>query len=148
MPTRRTAIAAVASSIALAGCLFEDAIDERGDLEIVIDGEPVDLTEDRFQAEHADDYSIDFHLHEGHDGWFMEGEERVTAGEAIDLLPHFELDVDGGDPIVRFDGETYDAGDDGTAIEFAVDGEPIDPTAYELRDGDELRLAIESDESA
>lgn len=144
---RRAAIAAVSSTLLLAGCLSEDENDDiefhgRGEIEVVVDGEPIDLSEDRFQADHADNHSLAFHLHERDEYWYMEGEEPVTFAEAIDLLPHFEYEGENGDHVVRFDGTTYETTDPGTEMTFSVNGDEVDPIAYELRDGDEIRLEI------
>ncbi|WP_320443080.1 hypothetical protein [Halosolutus halophilus] len=109
-----------------------------------MNGVPIDLSADRFQSEHAENDPIAFHLHEGHDEWFTEGEDPVTFAEGIDLLKHFEYTDADGDHVVRIDGETYDAGNPGTTMTFTVtvDGDEIDPTAYELQDGDDLRLEV------
>ncbi|MFC6718267.1 hypothetical protein ACFQGT_11560 [Natrialbaceae archaeon GCM10025810] len=145
---RRAVLAASGSllSVAVAGC-FETRLNERGSLEVIVDGEEVDLTARRFQSENADSAndSAAFHLHEGEEEWFMEGTERVTFAEAIDLLPHFAFEERDGGRVVTVDGTTYDDTDDGTTLEFLANGESADPTAYELHDGDELRLEIETD---
>lgn len=160
---RRTVLGALCGSLSIAGCPSNDGagdpdddgddtdpggsdgddeqIDASGDIAVAIDGEPVDLSADRYQAEHADE-ALAFHLHEGDDQWYMEGTERVTFGEAVDLLPHFGYERADGHDVVTLDDETYHAGDDGTEIAFSVDGETVDPTSYELRDGDDLRLEI------
>lgn len=146
---KRRAVILGASSLALlAGCLSDDddRIDERGDIEIVIDDSPVDLSEDRYQAEHAENHSIDFHLHEGSDEWFMEGEERVTFAEAIDLLPYFAFTTEDGDHVLEHDGETYDESDAGTEMTFTVDEDEVEPTEYTLRDGDEMVLEVTTDD--
>ncbi|MFC4543242.1 hypothetical protein ACFO5R_15030 [Halosolutus amylolyticus] len=141
---RRAVLASVSSVPLLAGCLVEEktAILGRGSIDVVVDGEPIDLSANRFQSEYAENDSIAFHLHEGHDEWFMEGEDPVTFAEGIDLLPHFEYTDADGDHVVTIDGETYDAGDPETELTFTVDGEAVDPTEYEVRDGDALRLEI------
>ncbi|WP_049928933.1 hypothetical protein [Halopiger goleimassiliensis] len=147
---RRTVVLAVSSAgiASLAGCLFDESGSdgghdyEAGDLEVVIDGEPVDLTADRFQSEHAENSSIDFHFHEFDDQWYMEGEERLTFAEAIGHIPHFEYENDDGDHVVSYDGTRYDGGDPETELTFERDGEAVDPTVVELYDGDELRLEI------
>lgn len=160
---RRTVLGALCATLSIAGCTTDDGdggadddgdvpepdgsdgegeqIDAKGDIEVVIDGDPVDLSADRFQAEHADE-SVAFHLHEGDDHWYMEGNERVTFGEAIDHLPHFEYERADGADAVTVDGETYRGGDGGSEIVFSVGGDAVDPTSYELRDGDDLRLEI------
>ncbi|WP_306052680.1 hypothetical protein [Natronococcus wangiae] len=143
---RRAVIIGVSSFALLGGCLSDDEIDARGDIEIVIDDSAVDLSEDRYQAEHAENHSIDFHLHGGSDEWYMEGEERVTFAEAIDLLPYFAFATDDGDHVLEHDGATYDEGDASTEIAFIVNGDGVEPTEYALRDGDEMRLEVTTDD--
>ena len=141
---RRAVILAASSLALLGGCLSDDddRIDERGDIEIVIYDSRVDLSEDRYQAEHAENHSVDFHLHEGSDEWFMEGEERVTFAEAIDLLPYFAFTTGDGEHVLEHDGETYDERDADTEMTFTVDGDEVEPTGYTLRDGDEMWLEV------
>lgn len=143
---RRAVIFGAASSLALlGGCLSDDEVDARGDITIVIDDSRVDLSDERYLAEHAENHSVDFHLHEGTDDWFMEGEERITVAEGIDLLPHFAFEAEDGTRVLEHDGETYDESDPGTELTFAVNGDAVDPTEYELRDGDELRIDVSTD---
>lgn len=148
---RRAVIGATAGLVSLSGCLFgendEGDIDghESGDIDIVIDGESVDLSADRFQAENIEDEAIDFHLHEGDNRWYMD-RNRVTFAEAIDLLPHFEYDRSDGSHVVTYDGTVYNGGEPGTELTFAIDGEPVEPTETELHDGDALRLEIATGE--
>lgn len=145
------ALAAVGGIAPVAGCSVEDpagdsgddSVDASGDIEMVIDGEPVDLSADRFQAEYAETDSIDFHLHEDDDNWYMEGRERLTLGEAIDHLPHVGYERSEGGDVVTVDGEAYDEADPGVEIAFSIDGEAVDPTDYVLRDGDAIRIEIE-----
>lgn len=82
-------------------------VNASGTLEIVVDGERFDLTQDRFQAEHADDAALEFHLHDGSDRWFMEGAHPVTVGEGIDLLPHISYARDDGYHALRIDAGEY-----------------------------------------
>lgn len=151
------ATGATLATLATAGCSVEDppaegggddagsdGVEASGEIEIVVDGEPVDLSADRYQAEYADE-SLAFHLHEGDDKWYMEGDERVTAGAAIGHLPHFAYERVEGDDVIAHDDESYDGSDPGTEIAFIVDGEPVDPTSYRLQDGDSLRVEITTD---
>lgn len=146
---RRTVLA-VALPVAVAGCSGiagddgspeTEFLDASGDIEVRIDGEQFDLSADRFQSEHAEEYSLAFHLHEFDDKWYMEGREPVTFAEGIDLLPHFEYERGGGGDVLRIDDGAYDERE-GAAIEFAVGGEAVDPTDYELRDGDSLLVSV------
>ena len=156
---RRSVLAGCASIVAFGGCLDvrsvgddsadapDDAVDgsdeefyESGTVEVTVDGEAVDLTADRFQAEHADE-DVRFHLHEGDELWHME-RERVTFATAIDLLPRFAYAREGGAHVVTVDGTTYDGREPGTEIAFRVDGGSVDPTRYEVQDGDHLVVAV------
>ncbi|WP_436347897.1 hypothetical protein [Natronorubrum sp. FCH18a] len=143
---RRAVIVACSSLLPLSGCsmVFDERLDARGRIAVVVDGDPIDLSADRYQAEHADE-AIEFHLHEDDEYWYMEGTEPVTFAEGIDLLPHFECNDRNGSPVVSVDGTVYDDGEAGTELTFLVDDEPVDPTAYDVRDGDDLRLEIETD---
>ncbi|ADD05502.1 uncharacterized protein Nmag_1931 [Natrialba magadii ATCC 43099] len=150
---RRTVLAGLGSLsglLALSGCLSDDhgEIDEfeRGEIEITIDGESIESM-DKIQSEYADNDSIDFHLHEFDDYWYMEGEERVTVAEGLTLLPHFEYERVDDSNVVTFDGTVYDERDSETTITVEVDGEEVDPTAHELADREALVLEIESGES-
>lgn len=62
--------------------------------------------------------------------------ERVTFGQAIDLIPFFEYERRDGAHVVTYDGETYDGGTPSTKIAFRVDGETVDSTDHELQDGE------------
>lgn len=134
-----------------AGCLSDivgwddDRLNARGEIDVVVDGEPVDLAADRFQSEHAADDAAAFHLHEGHEGWFMEGTEPVTIAEGLDLLPRFAFETREGAAVVTVDGRSYDDRESGTTISFRVDGGSVDPTTYELEDGDAIELEVVTD---
>ncbi|THE65733.1 hypothetical protein D8Y22_06070 [Salinadaptatus halalkaliphilus] len=145
---RRQVLLGTGAVVSLAGCLSDDSeIDEmeRGRIEIVIDDEPVDLEADRFQSEHAEEYSIDFHFHEFDEFWYMEGEKRVTFAEAIDLIPHFEYATDEGEHVLTYDGTTYDTNHSEIHISFFHNDDPVDPTEQLLYNGDELLVEVETD---
>jgi hypothetical protein len=168
---RRPVLAGAASLLALGGCLEIRSLDggsgddssgdggdggtagegsdgvgsggddyESGTMSVTVDGEAVDLTADRFQAEYAEE-SIRFHFHEGDEYWYVEG-KGVTFAEAIDLLPRFGFERTDGAVVVTVDGTTYDAGDAGITVAFRANGEAVDPTAYDVQDGDHLALAV------
>lgn len=151
---RRSMLLSSVSFLLSAGCTTsgdegqrsEERLEAKGGIAIIIDGSPVDLSANRFQAEHADNSSIAFHLHESDDNWYMEGDERVTFAEAIDLLPYFAYARDNGNHIVTVDGTDYDEREPGTEILFFVNGDEIDPTVYKLQDRDDLRVEVTTDE--
>ncbi len=153
---KRRALLVGATTISLAGCLDfgEDGgsglpssgqpalLDERGDIELVVDGSEFDLSQDRFQAEHSQNHSLDFHLHEDSDNWYMEGVDPVTVAEGVDLLPYVEYAQEDGNRELYIDDEEYDNSDPDTEIEFFIDGEEVEPTEYVLEDGDSLLVDV------
>ena len=146
---KRRSVVLLTGGVCLPGCInlldgsrHPNHFDMRGKIDIVIDGDPVDLTADRFQTEYADDAALAFYLQEADEYWYMKGEERVTPGEAIELLPHFEYDRFDGNDVITFDGATYDAADQGTLIEFFANDVEVDPLAYTLQNEDVLRIDI------
>lgn len=151
MKRRRIILSCVAIS-SLTGCtgtgeqVFGDGEPDHvfgiGDIEVVINGEPVDLSADRFQAEYADDHAIEFHLHEFDDHWYMEGDRRVTVAEALDLLPAFSFRMEDGEDVLSIDDETYDARDSEVSILVKVNDETVDPGEYTLEDGDNIYVEV------
>lgn len=134
------------TAVALAGCLGDDSgMDERGDIELLIDGEPYDLTADRFQAEHADDYAMEFHLHEDSEGWYNEGEEPVTIADGLDLLPHMSFQVLENGYVLTIDNDSFDTRDEGVNIAAFVNDEFVGIDEHELGDGDDIRVEVETD---
>ncbi len=119
-------------------------LDARGTMEITIEGSSVDLTRDRFQAEHAEDSALAFHLHDSDEYWYMEAREPVSFAAAIDHIPHFEYANEGGEHVLTYES-TYDARDPDTEITFRVDGERVEPTEYVLEDGDHLEVDVTTD---
>lgn len=141
---RRTAMTLMTGVVTLSGCagFGTSRLDEQGDIRVVIDGSEFDLSKEKFQAENAENESLAFHLHEGDDKWYMEGREAVTFGEGLDALPHFAYEQTDGADVLTIDGATYDERDAGTTITFSANGEEVDPTTYDLQDGDDLRVEI------
>lgn len=117
-------------------------IDASGEIDIVVDGNSFDLSQDRFQAEHAEDHAMAFHFHETSERWYMEDWERVTLGEGLDLLPHVSYDREDGNHVLAIDDTEYDERTAGTELAFFVDGELVNPAAYDLEDGNELLVEI------
>jgi len=142
---RRTILVSLAT-VGVTGCLHDsgkqDMVNEKGEIEITVNGEPIDLTQERLQSENAENSSLAFHFHDSDGLWYMEG-ERVTFAEGIDLLPYFAYEKETGH-VLTYDGKTYDEADKGTEISFSVGSEVIDPTEYELRGGESLRVEVKT----
>lgn len=147
MPNRRSFILA-GVAIGLAGCLGDrdDTVDHRGDIAIIVDGDPVDLSKDRYQAEHADDYAMSFHFHESSDQWYNEGDGPITLADGLDKLPEFSFEMTDDGAVLTIDDEIYDAREGGVSIRTLVNEEEIDPTTYELADSDTIMIEISTGE--
>ncbi len=146
---RRAVIVAVSASPLLAGCVVDGTrqhdLHGRGTIEILIDDDPIDLDADRFQAEHAENESLDFHFHEDDEYWYMEGEKPVTIAEGIDRLPYFEFEASNGEYVLRYDGTTYDTAESNTELVATVGDDAVDPAEYVLQDGDSVTVQISTD---
>ncbi len=66
---------------------------------------------------------------------------NVTLAEALALF-----DVSADARSLSVDGTTYQASTEGTTISYRVNGEPVDPTAATLEDGDQVWVTVETDE--
>lgn len=152
---KRRVVLSAAVTYSIAGCvggmdgfLNDDDSPEEvfgvGEIEVVIDGEPIDLSADRFQAEYADDYAVEFHLHEFDDHWYMEGDSPVTVAEGLDKLPEFSFEVTGDGDILEIDDETYDGREPNVTINVLINDEEVDPENYVLEDGDEIVVEVET----
>lgn len=147
---RRGVVISAAAVVSAAGCIgleqldSGDRLDAKGTIDVTIDGSPVDLTDERFQAENAEDSSLAFHFHDSDEHWYMEGREPVSLAEAIDLIPHFEYANEGGEHVITYE-TVYDGSEPETTIAFRANGEPVEPTEYELEDGDHLEVEITTD---
>ncbi len=109
------------------------AVHYHGTMEVVIDGQRVDLSQSRYQLQ-ADP----FHF-EGGDGEQWHGHARnVTLAWAMESL---------GIPIttetVTFDGTTYDDADPDTTVSITVNGDPVTPSEHVLQEGDAVRITVE-----
>lgn len=116
-----------------------------GYLYLEIDGERQSFTDPKYYqpGEHPDAEATDrFHFHDdGHDYlWHMHG-QRLTLAAALGELPDVAYESSDGAHVVRFEGDTYEDGA-GATIEIRRGEEAIDPTQYELRDGDEIWIEI------
>ena len=123
-------------------------IHEHGNLYLEIDGDRQSFDEEKYyQAGQYEDGEADhaFHFHpDGNDHyWHMHG-ERLTLQEALASLPGVTYESRDGAHVVEYEGETYEDGDGGTEIEIRQRDVAVDPTEYELQDGDIIWIQIET----
>ena len=152
---RRCLLVGCFTLTSVAGCVgeIEEFIGENeasedvfgvGEIDVYIDGEPVDLSADRFQAEYADDYAVEFHMHEFDDQWYMEGNRPVTVAESLDKLPEFSYHGTEDGAVLEIDDETYDAREPNVIIEVRINDEVVEPDEYVLEDGDKIVVEVET----
>lgn len=110
------------------------SVHEHGTIDVAVDGDQVDFSRDRYQFN--DDA---FHFENGDGSEWHVHAQGVTLEYAMATLG-FDVAADA----VTFDGTTYRAGDDGTSVTVTVNGEAVVPSEYVLRDGDRIRVVLES----
>ncbi|MEF8900565.1 MAG: hypothetical protein V5A25_05030 [Halovenus sp.] len=126
---------------------------EHGTMEIVADGEPVDLTASQFVNRNAP-----FHFHGPQDAlgngtalWHTHA-DGITLQEALGTLG---IEVDSAGTELRIGGDTYRAGDPATDLVITVDGQPVEPGEHVLSgveesrarngEGDTVRIVVDTD---
>lgn len=117
-----------------------------GTLSLEVDGRGHPFTDPKYYHpdEHPDARATErFHFHDdGHDRrWHMHG-ERLTLAAALGDLPDVDYESKNGVHVVHFEGETYQDGRDGTAVEIRQGQTTVDSAEFELYDGDEIHVEI------
>lgn len=106
-----------------------------GPITVEIDGTHLDFGQERYQLQ--DDA---FHFEGGEsDRWHVHA-RGVTLAYAMSTL-----DIDVTRTSVTFDGTTYRDSDSGVQVSVTVNGEMVTPAEYVLRDGDEIRIIVETE---
>ncbi|QLG29733.1 hypothetical protein HUG10_19195 (plasmid) [Halorarum halophilum] len=104
-----------------------------GKLTVVVAGNEVPLQE-QSQSEGSSFYIDEDDPHTWHGST-----SGQTLAEALSTLG-----IDAGPQELSYDGETYTESTEGTGIYVRVNGEEVDPTQYELSDGDEIWVTVET----
>lgn len=104
-----------------------------GPIEVVIDGQAVDFSRDRYQR-----VADAFHFERGDGSRWHVHARGVTLEYAMATLG---FDVTGS--TVAVDDTTYRDADPDTSVTVTVDGDPITPSEYVLQQGDEIRIVAE-----
>lgn len=108
-----------------------------GHLEFVVEGEPVDFSRDRYQS--TDRY---FHFEDGDGRAWHAHSYSITLEYALSTLAGIEVSADGG--TVTVNGTTYTDSASGETVRIEVNGEPVTPGEYYLKDWDGIRVVLES----
>lgn len=111
-----------------------DSLHVHGDIDMTIAGDSVDFTRDRYQNPSHQAY---FHFEGGEAHWHAHS-WSVSLAYAMDTLPGINVTADS----VTYNGTTYHRSDAGTSITITVNGEPVDPSSYILKDGDRINITV------
>lgn len=104
-----------------------------GTIQVVIDGQRLDFSQREYQLQ-ADA----FHFEGGAgERWHVHA-RGVTLGYALSTLG---IDTDGSQ--LSVDGTTYRDDEPGTTVTVTVNGDPVTPSDYRLREGDRVRVVVE-----
>ncbi|WP_101294257.1 hypothetical protein [Halegenticoccus soli] len=105
-----------------------------GTIEFVVDGETVDFSRDEYQGRDA--Y---FHFEDGDGSYWHAHTWAMTIEYAMGTLPGITVQ----DGALTYGGESYSDSDAGTTVTVEVNGEPVNPEEYFLKDGDHVRIVAE-----
>ncbi|GGN94823.1 hypothetical protein [Haloarcula pellucida] len=124
-----------------------------GRLFVEIDGDIVDFAQPKYYLDNIEDErpeTVYFHFHDSAHGpneWSNE-KQVVTFERALNLLPGIEYTRRDGDHVVGYEGTTYDGADDGTDVSVHRGTERIDPTTYEVENGDDFWVSVRTAEGS
>ncbi|WP_396613800.1 hypothetical protein ACH9L7_18160 (plasmid) [Haloferax sp. S1W] len=107
-----------------------------GTIEFTVDGDELDFSRDKYQQAGHNDH---FHFEGGHaDPWHAHS-AHVTLGYAMSTLDGINMT----DEAIVYNGVRYPySGENGT-VTVTVNGEPVAPNDYYLKNGDSVRIVIE-----
>lgn len=106
-----------------------------GPMTFEVNGNEVDFSKDKYQSGHKH-----FHFEGGHaDPWHAHS-WSMTLEWAMNTLEGINVSENS----VTYDGTTYDGSDSGTTVTIEVNGEPVTPSEYYLKDGDQIRIVVET----
>lgn len=107
-----------------------------GKMAVVVNGTRLDL--DRAYDGSSDAFRVD----DGTQDVWHRSNETVTLADALATLG-----VEATGDTLTYENETYDDGANGTTVSVRVNGEAVNPDRYELQDGDEVWVVVETPET-
>jgi len=108
-----------------------------GHLAFVVNGQAVNFSRPKYQN---DDRF--FHFEGGSGASWHAHSWSITLQYALSSLDGIQVSSDGS--TVTYDGTTYRSSDPGTTITIEVNGNPVQPGSYYLKDWDHVRVEIQS----
>ncbi len=114
--------------------ISEDHAHMHGEIDVVVDGDPLDLSDERFQ--HRNEF---FHLEDGNGDIFHAHTYSGTYGFALGTLG-----INVSEESVTYEGMTYDRTGENSSVQLLVNGDPVESMDYRLKDGDAIRVVLNS----
>lgn len=105
-----------------------------GKVTVVVAGTELDL-----QSLDEDGDGFDIAVDDEHT--WVARETGLTLAEALE-----RFDLEASAETLTYDGETYRQGTEGTDLTYRVNGEPVDPTAHEVTEGDRVWVVVTTDD--
>lgn len=118
-----------------------DELHVHGTIEMTVNGEAVNFSRPKYETPGHNQH---FHFEGDTAPLWHAHSWSVTLGYAVDTLPGMDVTEDS----VTYDNTTYERSDSGTSLTIAVNGDPVDPSTYVLKDGDEVTIEVESTNSS
>lgn len=110
------------------------SVHDHGSIDVKIDGKQLDFSQDKYQVQA--DY---FHFENGNgEKWHVHG-KGVTLQYAMNTLG-----INVTNSSITYDGTTYSDSNSGTTVTVTVNGEAVNPGTYVLKDGDRVRIIVET----
>jgi|GEM_PF-1283477 len=106
-----------------------------GEMSFVVEDEEVDFSKEKYQAGHRH-----FHYEHGDGEIWHAHSTSITLSYALSTLEG----IHAADGVVEYNGTTYDPADDDTTVEVTVNDEPVDMDEYVMKDGDSVRIVVET----
>jgi hypothetical protein len=112
-------------------------VHEHGGMTVTIDGQTLDFSQREYQLQN--DY---FHYENG------DGSQWHVHGSGVTLEYGLEtLGMDVAPDALAFEGTVYRTSE-GDTVRYVVNGQSVDPTTYELQQGDQVEVVATSNSSA
>lgn len=114
------------------------AVHYHGGIDVTIDGRTLDFSRPEYQIGQTNDQHFHFERGNG-DLWHVHSRD-VTLAYGMQ-----SLGIDVTEDAVTFEGTTYRDADPGTSVTVTVNGDPVTPNSYVLREGDTVRILVTTD---
>ena len=104
-----------------------------GHINMTVNGQVVNFNQSKYQTN--DRY---FHFEDGTAKSWHAHSYGITLQYALSSL----AGINATDDSITYDGTTYRNGDAGTTVQFLVNGDPVTPSRYYLKDWDHVKIVV------